>query len=162
MSDRDNSMEASLWCLIKFYPCFQNNTWPLSPSEGTKLTPDPCLLQKGQSYVLAESIDTVLGKSSPLAMKDPNKATIHPQRSSLSITTLQLSSSTMGVLVRVSLLWRDTMTKVTLITDNIKLGQTYSFRGSVHYHHGRRCPGRHGAGEGAESSTFSWSEGSQK
>ena len=42
------------------------------------------------------------------------------------------------VLVTVSLLWRDTMTKITLIKANICLGLAYSFRGSVHYHHGRK------------------------
>jgi hypothetical protein len=30
------------------------------------------------------------------------------------------------------------MTKPTLIKDNIYLGLPYSFRGSVHYHHGRK------------------------
>jgi hypothetical protein len=30
------------------------------------------------------------------------------------------------------------MTTVTLIKDNIYLGLSYSFRGSVHYHHGRK------------------------
>jgi hypothetical protein len=29
------------------------------------------------------------------------------------------------------------MTKTTLIMDNIYLGLAYSFRGSVHFHHGR-------------------------
>ena len=33
------------------------------------------------------------------------------------------------------------MTKATLIKANIYLGLAYSFRGSVHYHHG----GRHGS-----------------
>jgi hypothetical protein len=33
---------------------------------------------------------------------------------------------------------RDTMTKVTLIKDNISLGLACSIRGSVHYHHGRK------------------------
>ena len=33
------------------------------------------------------------------------------------------------------------MTMVTLIRENISLGLAYSFRGSVHYHHG----GKHGS-----------------
>jgi hypothetical protein len=47
------------------------------------------------------------------------------------------------------------MTKATLIKPNIPLKLAYSFRGSVHYHHGGkhgRHAGRHGAGE-AKSST---------
>ena len=42
------------------------------------------------------------------------------------------------------------MTKATLS----ELGLAYSFRGSVHYHHGRKhgsLAGSHGAGEGTES-----------
>ena len=35
------------------------------------------------------------------------------------------------------------MTKATLIKENISLGLAYSFRGSVHYHHG----GKHGRGQ---------------
>jgi hypothetical protein len=31
------------------------------------------------------------------------------------------------------------MTKASLIKDNIKLGLSYRFRGSVHYQHGRMC-----------------------
>ena len=46
--------------------------------------------------------------------------------------------------LRVLLLWRNTTTKATLINENIQLGLTYSFRGSVHYHHGRK----HGKGAG--------------
>jgi hypothetical protein len=30
------------------------------------------------------------------------------------------------------------MTKATLIKENISLGLAYHFRGSVHYHHGRK------------------------
>ena len=30
------------------------------------------------------------------------------------------------------------MIKATLIKENISLGLAYSFRGSVHYHHGRK------------------------
>ena len=54
------------------------------------------------------------------------------------------------------LLWRDTTTTATLLKKNVKLGLAYSFRGLVHYHHGRKhgsTQARHGAGEGAESST---------
>jgi hypothetical protein len=38
----------------------------------------------------------------------------------------------------VLLLWRDTMTMATLIKESILLGLAYSFRGLVHYHHGRK------------------------
>jgi hypothetical protein len=38
------------------------------------------------------------------------------------------------VLVRVLLLLTDTMTKASLIKNNIYLGLVYRFRGSVHYH----------------------------
>ena len=31
------------------------------------------------------------------------------------------------------------MTKATRIKENISLGLAYSFRGSVHYHHGGKC-----------------------
>ena len=41
------------------------------------------------------------------------------------------------VLVRVLLLRTDTMTKASLIKDNISLGLAYRFRDSVHYHQGR-------------------------
>ena len=41
------------------------------------------------------------------------------------------------ILVRVLLLWTDTMTKVSLIKDNIYLGVAYRLRGSVHYCRGR-------------------------
>jgi hypothetical protein len=34
-----------------------------------------------------------------------------------------------------------TMTDATLIVENIPLGLAYSFRGSVHYHHGRKHGG---------------------
>jgi len=46
------------------------------------------------------------------------------------------------------------MTTATLIKEDIKLVLAYSFRGSVHYHHGRKhgSYSRYGA-EGAESST---------
>ena len=40
------------------------------------------------------------------------------------------------VLVRVLLLWTNTMTKATLTKDNISLGLAYRFRGLVHYHQG--------------------------
>jgi hypothetical protein len=64
-----------------------------------------------------------------------------------------------SVLVRVPLLWRDTMTKATLIKDNIQLLLAYRFRGLAHCHLGRSMAGcRHGPGEGAERST-SWCEG---
>jgi hypothetical protein len=33
------------------------------------------------------------------------------------------------------------MTTATLIKENISLGLVYSFRGSVHYHHGRKHGG---------------------
>ena len=33
------------------------------------------------------------------------------------------------------------MTMATLIKDNIELGLAYSFRGLVHYHHGRKHGG---------------------
>jgi hypothetical protein len=46
----------------------------------------------------------------------------------------------MVILVGVSLLKRDTMTKVTLIKENISLGLSYSFR-LVHCRHG----GNHGS-----------------
>jgi hypothetical protein len=70
------------------------------------------------------------------------------------------------VLVTVLLLWRDTMTKATLIRENIELGPAYSFRGLfVHCHHGREChnivAGSHSAGEVAESFTL-WSFGSRQ
>ena len=42
------------------------------------------------------------------------------------------------VLIRFPLLQRDTMTKATLTKDNIWLGLAYRFRGSVHYHQGRK------------------------
>jgi hypothetical protein len=43
------------------------------------------------------------------------------------------------VLARVSIaMKRDTTTKATLIKANIYLGLAYTFRGSVHYHHGRK------------------------
>ena len=61
---------------------------------------------------------------------------------------------------RILLCWRDTMTMTTLILENIYVGLAYSFRGLVHYCHGRKHDGRHGAGEGAKSST-SWSIGSR-
>ena len=53
------------------------------------------------------------------------------------------------------LIWRDTMTMATLIREDIELGLAWSFRGSVHYHHGGTWwhAGRRGAGEVAESST---------
>ena len=44
--------------------------------------------------------------------------------------------SLLGILIRVSLLLKDTMTKATLIRANISLELVYSFRGSPHYHHG--------------------------
>ena len=47
----------------------------------------------------------------------------------------------MSVLVRVSLLSRDTITKATLIMDNISLGLAYKFRGSVPSHHDRKHGG---------------------
>jgi hypothetical protein len=47
--------------------------------------------------------------------------------------------------------------KATLIMENVELGQPYSFRGLVCYHHGGKetwwHAGRLGAGEEAESST---------
>ena len=42
------------------------------------------------------------------------------------------------VFVRVSLLWRGTMTKATCVKDSISLGLAYRFRGSVHWHPGRK------------------------
>jgi len=42
------------------------------------------------------------------------------------------------LLVRISWLWTDTGTKATLIKDNISPALAYSFRGSVHHHHGRK------------------------
>ena len=67
--------------------------------------------------------------------------------------------------LRVLLLWEDNMTKATLLKENISLGLAYSFRGSVHYHHGGMHggwqAGRHGAGEGAERS-ISGSTGRRK
>jgi hypothetical protein len=45
------------------------------------------------------------------------------------------------------------MTKATLIKNNTYLRLTYSFRCSVHYHHGGKHGNMLGAG-GAESSTF--------
>jgi hypothetical protein len=41
------------------------------------------------------------------------------------------------VLVRVLLLWTDTMTKASLTKANIYLGLAYRFRDSVHYYQGR-------------------------
>ena len=41
-----------------------------------------------------------------------------------------------AVLVRVLLLWKDTVTTTTLIKENISLGLAYRFRGLFHYHHG--------------------------
>ena len=41
------------------------------------------------------------------------------------------------VCLRVLLLQTDTMTKATLMKDNIELGLAYRFRGSVHSHQGR-------------------------
>ena len=40
--------------------------------------------------------------------------------------------------VKISLLWRDSMTTATLLKENISLGLAYSFKGSVHCHHGRK------------------------
>lgn len=53
------------------------------------------------------------------------------------------------VLVRVSTAVRDTMVTATLIKETILWGLAYSFRGSIHYHHGGTWwhAGRHGAGE---------------
>jgi hypothetical protein len=66
-----------------------------------------------------------------------------------------------SVIVRVLLVWRDTMTKAVLIKKSIPLGLAYSSRGSVHYHHGgKHHEGRQGAGR-AKISPF-WSEGSQE
>ena len=48
------------------------------------------------------------------------------------------------------------MTTASLIKDNILLELAYSFRGLVQNHHGGETwqnAGRHGAGEGDESST---------
>jgi hypothetical protein len=47
----------------------------------------------------------------------------------------------------------------TLIKENMSLGMAYSFNRLNHYHQGGSMAdaGRHGAGEGTESST-SWSE----
>ena len=47
------------------------------------------------------------------------------------------------------------MTEATPIKDNIQLGLAYRFRGSAHYHYGRKndCASRCGAGECAENST---------
>jgi hypothetical protein len=42
------------------------------------------------------------------------------------------------VLVRILLLWTDTMIKVSFIKDNIQLGLAYRFWGSVQYYHGRK------------------------
>jgi hypothetical protein len=39
--------------------------------------------------------------------------------------------------VRVLLLWTDTMTKATIIKNNMSLELPYRFRGSVQYHQGR-------------------------
>lgn len=51
------------------------------------------------------------------------------------------------------------MTKVTLLKENISLELAYSFRDSVHYHHGRThgsiyADFFHGARKRAENSTF--------
>jgi hypothetical protein len=48
-----------------------------------------------------------------------------------------MHKTTGSVSVGISWLRTDTLTKATLIKDNIYLGLAYSFRGSVHYHHGR-------------------------
>jgi hypothetical protein len=46
------------------------------------------------------------------------------------------------------------MATTTFIKDNFQIGLAYSFRGLVHYHHDLwPHAGRHGSGEGAESST---------
>jgi hypothetical protein len=49
----------------------------------------------------------------------------------------------------------------TLIKENISFRLAYSFRGLVHCNCGREYASRHGAGEGAESST-SRSTGNRK
>jgi hypothetical protein len=49
------------------------------------------------------------------------------------------------------------MAKATFIKTNISLEMVYSYRGLIHYLHGRKhgsqYPGRHGVLEGAECST---------
>ena len=42
----------------------------------------------------------------------------------------------MCVLVTTPLLWKDTMTRATLIKENIYWGLAYCFRSLIHYHHG--------------------------
>jgi hypothetical protein len=59
------------------------------------------------------------------------------------------------VLVRVLLLWTDTMAKATLIRNNIKLGLAYRSRGSVHYNQVMAASRQTMVTEGAESSTSS-------
>ena len=53
---------------------------------------------------------------------------------------LQLEPQYVAVLVKVSLLQRDTMTKATLMKETIYFRLAYCFS-SVHYHHG----GKHGS-----------------
>ena len=49
-----------------------------------------------------------------------------------------MHNTTGSVSVGISWLRTDTLTKATLIKDNIYLGLAYSFRGLVHYYHGRK------------------------
>ena len=63
--------------------------------------------------------------------------------------------------VRVSLLWRDTVPKTTLIKGNISLELAYNFRGLIHYHHGET----HGSVQAdtmVEESSTTWFKGIQE
>jgi hypothetical protein len=55
-----------------------------------------------------------------------------------SVNILEGKIFSVSVLIRVLLLWTDTVIKTNIIRGNIKLGQGSRFSDSVHYHHDKK------------------------